>query len=243
MHCRVREHLGELSRRFGGRSVGDQIARDFGDFLFDQRAQVFDHRSFERRVGSRLKHARDRAGHMPQRDELGAEPADGDFRPLVGGGRQRSDELDEERERGKEALRAAALKGELACHLFPTIAFLAKNGIVGNKRILKDDFVEMTLAGEIEDRPDRGPRPGKIDEKLAQARVAAVRIDRARAAEQDHVVAMVSVGGPELRAVDAPALIRAPRAGTDRRQVGPGVGLAHANAEEALARGDPRQDR
>src|ERR1700733_12244008 len=102
----------------------------------------------------------------------------------------------------------------------------------------------MTLAGEIEDRPDRDPRPGKIDEKLAQARVAAVRIDRARAAEQDHVVAMVSVGGPELRAVDAPALIRAPRAGTDRRQVGPGVGLAHANAEEKkprapLAVGDP----
>ena len=111
------------------------------------------------------------------------------------------------------------------------------------KRILEHDFVEMMLAREIEDRPDRDPRQRKIDEKLAQALVAALRINRPRAAEQDHVVAMMSVGCPELRAVDAPASIRATRAGANRRQIRAGVGLAHANAEEALARGDTRQNR
>src|SRR5262249_49439719 len=51
--------------------------------LLERRADVLDHGSFEVRVLSRLEHAGHRQGHLPQRDEMSDQMADGHGGPLA----------------------------------------------------------------------------------------------------------------------------------------------------------------
>ena len=60
--------------------------------------------------------------------------------------------------------------------------------------------------------------------------------------EQVAVRGVLCVAGPDLRAVDQPPALGRRGPGGKRRQVRPGVGLAHANAERDLRRDDPRQE-
>ena len=60
-------------------------------------------------------------------------------------------------------------------------------------------------------------------------------------ASRKHHSALVDVGGPDLLAVDAPAVAVAPGRGAQRGEVGSGLGLAESLAPDHLAARDRRQ--
>jgi hypothetical protein len=90
------------------------------------------------------------------------------------------------------------------------------------------------------DRPHRDARLRKIDDELREAGVA-IFSGISGAHERDQVVHAMRVRCPNLAAVDHPAAV-CRTAGAYRGEVGPGIRLAHADAEEAFAATDARQD-
>ena len=112
-----------------------------------------------------------------------------------------------------------------------------------HQHVVEEDLVEVNFAGEIADRPHAHAGRLQVDEELAQALLLLrpFRI-RLRAHQRDHHVRLVGMRGPHLLAADAPAVRRLRAARAHRGEIGPRVGLAHADAEEALAAHDGRQE-
>ena len=143
---------------------------------------------------------------------------------------------------GQEAFRTAPFVGQFGRHLRPTVARTAEQAVVRHERVLEEDLVEVVPARQVDDRPHRDPvRVLQVDDDLAHAGMALVRL-RLRANEGDAVLRHVRVGGPDLRSVEPPAAVGALGAGTDRREIGPRVRLAHPDRERDLAAGDRRQE-
>ena len=99
----------------------------------------------------------------------------------------------------------------------------------------------MLVAGKVADgaHGDAGQR--QVDDHLRQALVPVLR--RAAGAQQrDHVVRAVGVGGPQLLALEQPAVRIARGARAQPRQIGAALRLAHADAEEDISLADARQE-
>lgn len=116
----------------------------------------------------------------------------------------------------------------------PSVAHLPEDAVVGDEHVVGVHLVEVVLAGHQADGADRQARGGQLDEQLGQAAVA-VAVGPGRAHEHDQEVAVVGPAGPELGAGHPPAAVDPHRPGADGRQVGPGVGLAHPDGDEAVA--------
>ena len=116
-------------------------------------------------------------GHAP--DRLG------DLR--LGIGTSAADQLDKKLKRAEKPLGAAAFEGELARHLPPALPFPADQPVCRHKDAVEDDLVEVMVAGEIDDRPDRDARRFEVEDQLAEALVP-VGAGRPGAHERDRVV-------------------------------------------------------
>src|SRR5690242_9210188 len=101
----------------------------------------------------------------------------------------------------------------------------------------------MARARQVLDRPDVEAGRFEVDEELRQALVAVLVADRAGAAQRDHEMRLVRAAGPDLAAGDGEAALDCDGLGADRGEVRAAVGLAHADAEIALALDDARQHR
>ena len=142
----------------------------------------------------------------------------------------------------QEALRPAALVGQLGGHLRPAVARIAEQAVVRHERVLEEDLVEVVATRQVDDRPHRDPvRVLQIDDDLAHAGMPLVGL-RLRADQRDAVLRHVRVGGPDLRPVEPPAAVGPFGPGADRGQVRTGVRFAHADREGDLATGDRRQE-
>ncbi len=81
-----------------------------------------------------------------------------------------------------------------------------------------------------------------VDQERGEA-VPAVLLGRLRGAEErDQVVGPMRIGGPDLGAVDQVAAVDFRCTRPRRKQIRARIGLAHADAEAALATADARQD-
>ena len=138
--------------------------------------------------------------------------------------------------------RSRTLEGEFRRHLAPAAALGADQHAVGHQHVVEKHLVEHLLAGHVSDRAHGDAGKRHVDQELRQAGVAVLGVGRAGAHQRDHVMRDVRLRGPDLGAVDAPAVRRVFGLGADRCQVGAGVGFAHADAEEAFAAGDRRED-
>src|SRR5690606_14022008 len=107
--------------------------------------------------------------------------------------------------------------------------------------IIEEDLVEARVPELIDDGPDNDAGRLHVDQELRHAAVTRFRSVR-RPDQRDHVVREVGAAGPELAAIDDPAIAVARRAGADRGEIGPGVGFAHADAERDFAANDPGDD-
>ena len=238
MHHRVRQHGGECLRGFRIGFLVHQLAGDFRNLLLHQGAQILHQRRLQRRVVAGLQHAGNRSGHTAQRHDVRTQAADRDRPGVRRFGTKGAHQFGEQHEGGQKPLRPAAFKRKFAGDLVPAVAFLAQQGGVGKERVLEDYLIEMVFAGQGDDRAYGDPRRVvQIHQELADTAMAF--LGRAGAAEQDHVVRFVGEAGPDLGAVDEVAALDLRRLGADGCEVGPDIGLAHANAEEGFAGGDP----
>ena len=138
---------------------------------------------------------------------------------------------------GREpAVGSAALERELLADLGPSHADRPDDIRVGHEHVAEHDLVEVGSAVEERDGVHLDPGRVQIDEHLTQSRVAILGVTRAH--EGDHPVVLVRTGRPDLGAVDDPPVVGAVRARHHRREVAPGVGLAHPDAERQLAPAD-----
>src|SRR5687767_6746932 len=90
-----------------------EVARPRGQRLLPERADVFDERAFYHRLLARLEHAVHRDRHPAQRVELRDEAAQTFGPPQVGSVAEYAHQLEQHARSLEEALRAAALVGEL----------------------------------------------------------------------------------------------------------------------------------
>jgi hypothetical protein len=98
------------------------------------------------------------------------------------------------------------------------------------------------MADQVDDRLDANAGRAQLEQELTQARVPILLVERARAHQRDHQLALPGVAGPDLLAVDAPATIRQLlRASAHRRQVRSRARLRHADATKNLAARHARQ--
>src|SRR6476646_5333012 len=91
------------------------------------------------------------------------------------------------------------------------------------------------------DLPHRDAGLREIDDELRQACMA-IFTGFTGAHQRNEVVHAMRVRCPDFAAVDHPAAVASFRACAYRREVRTGIGLAHADAEEALACADARDD-
>jgi len=107
---------------------------------------------------------------------------------------------------------------------------------------IERDLVEVVLAGEVDDRPDRHPRRLQVEYQLAEAAVTVV-FGRCSAHERDREMRLVRIARPHLGAGDLVAALDCHRTSADRGEVGPRIRLAHPDTEKDLAARNPRQKR
>ena len=152
------------------RRPGARRAHELGDLALERSAEVLDQRRLEFGVSPGLQHAGDRQRHLPQGPQMRGHAADrlGDMRLRIGAGA--AHQLDAAA--GSELMKAlgpAALEGELAGHLPPAVALLADQPVVRHEHAVEHDLVEVVLAGEVDDRPDRDARRLEVEDQLAEA--------------------------------------------------------------------------
>ena len=124
------------------------------------------------------------------------------------------------------------------------LPLLADQRVGGQLEVVEEDL-GRGVVDHRRDRADleRGAALAHVDEEQREALGAALHLlGRRRAREQDHQVRVQRARGPDLLAVDDPALAAPARGRLDRGRVGPGAGLGHREGLQAqLAGGDRRQ--
>ena len=119
-------------------------------------------------------------------------------------------------------------------------AILVANAVGGgHAHVLEEDLVEADVVDHVREGA-RGDAGGlHVDQEVGDALVfGRVGIG---AGEQDHPVALVGAGGPDLRAVDHVVVAVADGARLQAGEVGAGAGLAEALAPALLAAQDAGQ--
>ena len=119
----------------------------------------------------------------------------------LGIGAGSADQLDQQLERADKPLGTAALEGQLAGHLPPTLAFAPDQPLGRHEHPVEHDLVEVVFAGEVDDRPDRDTRRFEIEDQLAEPAVA-VGLGGRGAHERDCEMRLVRVTRPDLSARD-----------------------------------------
>ena len=147
-----------------------QGARPLRDAALVGAAQILDQRGFEVRGFAGLQHAGDRQRHLPQRPQIRADAAErlGQRRVRIVPGAL--DKPDQDLMRRQKPLRAAALEGEFARNLMPAVALAPDQPLARHEDAVENDLVEIVLAGEVADRPDRHPRRHSDRRSAASAR-------------------------------------------------------------------------
>ena len=221
----------------------------------DHPPDLLDHVPLERRPTS-LTSAAGMSGSSPRssaaaiRSDIcrsasspGRQPAQGRQRRAGRPSRQLDEQTRRQVDMSTGTAPARPLEGQLGGHLVPAVALLAQQHVAGDDDVLEHDLVEVVAAVEDADRVDGDARQRQVDQQLARARVPVPPSPRRGAHQHDRVVRVVGVRRPHLGAVDHPVAVGVPgRLRADRGEVGAGVRLAHPDDEEALARGDARQD-
>jgi hypothetical protein len=228
------------ARAEGGLDRQD-LANHLRDLSLEAGAAVLDQGGRDRGILPTIDASRDGARHSSQRGEMGDEAADLLGLALVGRIADAPDRLAQELVGGHEAIGPAALERELARHHLPAGADLAEHHVVGHEVAVEHHLVEVVPAVEVVDGADADAGRLHVADELRHPGMAVLGLRR-RAREHDAVVGPVRVAGPDLGAGDLPAAFDLLGARAHRGQVGARVGLAHADAEVALAAGDPRQD-
>lgn len=113
--------------------------------------------------------------------------------------------------------------------------FGADQTVRAQLHLVEKDLREVCVASEVPDGPHAHAGQGEVDDELRQASLSVLLVP-GRAHQGNHVLAVLRVGGPDLLAVEQPASAMRARAGCHARQIGAGIGLAHADAEKACAR-------
>src|ERR1700730_8192489 len=106
-------------------------------------------------------------------------------------------QLEQQLKRAGKAVEAAALEGEFARHLPPAVACAADEAVRRHEYPIEHDLIEIVVAGEIDDRPDRDPWCGEVEDQLAQAAMA-VGFCRRSAHESDREMRFVRIARPYL---------------------------------------------
>ncbi|MNQ90428.1 hypothetical protein D3C85_1057700 [compost metagenome] len=192
------------------------------------------------RVLTASEHAGDAQRHLPQsRVTRGdAAKADGVAQVLRIG---RIEHFQIQLGTAQITLRTTALQRQFGAHLFPAVAGLADEEVIGHKDVFQEHFIEVVLADHVVDRANRDAGSLQVDQQLRQPRVTVAFILRPGAQQGDHVLAAVGAGGPDLAAVDYPAAIDLGRTGTHRGEVRADIRLTHADADHQLTASNGRQ--
>src|SRR5215470_18905443 len=238
----VAEHLLQIRAAVQRRLEIEQRMRQLGNRLLEGRADVLYRGGLEIHRLAGLQHPRDRRRHLPQRRETRDHAPDRLGAAVVGMRAHLAHQLADQRDGREVALGSAALEAELGGDLLPAVALVTHTRVVGNECVGEVHLVEVMLAGEVDDRPDRDALGvAQIDEELREPLVLLVWYHFG-SEQRDGVVGQVRVRSPHLGAVDEIAAVAPRRARANGRQVGARVRLAHADGERELAADDAGQD-
>ena len=116
----------------------------------------------------------------------------------------------------------------------------ADHVLIRHLQVLDEDLVGVhRRASELVDQAHRHRRPVQIGEEERHALEGLLRITVAGPGQQQDLVGVLRVGGPDLAPVDDPPVLALDRARLDPRGVGAGIGLGHAERHHDVARRDP----
>jgi len=145
-------------------------------------------------------------------------------------------ELLHQHERGDPSVGPAALEGQFAGVLRPSLPDVSDHHVLGDEHTVEDDLGEM-LSAAIDERNRVDCYTGAlhVDQEPAEPLMAGTV---AGAAQRDHEISAQCVTRPHLGARQPPADIVAHGAGSHRCEVAAGIGFAHADAEAQLSSAD-----
>ena len=237
-HDRVAGRVGQAGgdrrpqRRLGPEHAGDEL----GDPPLVLGAEALGRRREPtRRLAEHLAHHQDAADSIPGlelRDRLPNE------RVVEVGSFERGEVQGAVRH---EPVDAAPLVLELLHRLLERASLDADQ--VGHRHpyIVVEHLAEVPVSGHVGDRPDLDTSCIHRDDDLADPGVG--RPLGRRATDQVAVVGHLAEARPDLLPVDHPLVAVPPGRARERRQVGAGVRLGHADAPGRLTGEDPRQER
>src|SRR5690606_17032646 len=179
--------------------------------------------------------ARYRQRHAAQRGQVRNQTADRNGRAVVRVIADVVDELAQQLIGAEDAIRAAALEGELAGHHLPALSHFAYDHIIWNENVFEYGLVEVVTAVKVVDRASA--YFADVDDELREPGVAVLSARRG-ARQRNQVMRAVGAAGPDLGAVEQPATVGLGGLHAGGGQVGAGVGLAHADGEVAAPGGD-----
>ena len=216
------------------------------DVLLEAGAHLLHQRRLDRRRAAVVDRAGDRQRQVVEHPVVGERVAEQVGEGVARGrsvGGLTTQQLLHEQVRAEPAIGPAALVGEFGGVLRPALADLAEHQLVGHEDLVEDDLAEVGGAVDERDRRRLHARILQVDDQLAETLALVVDlVARRGAAQHDDPVVLVGARGPDLGALEHPAVAVAGGLRRDRREVAAAVGLAHADAEPELAAADAGQE-
>src|SRR6266508_1434320 len=120
----------------------------------------------------------------------------------------------------------------------PAAVHLSHDRVVGHEHVVEEDLVELRLAEQVRERPDRHTL---AVHRQQEVRDALVPRPAAGAGEQDRVRRQLGAAGPDLLALDPPAALDLRGPGPQRCEVRARVGFGEQLAPDLLAGEDRTQ--
>jgi hypothetical protein len=111
-----------------------------------------------------------------------------------------------------------AIDNDIRRKVPPAVAFAADQPVGRQEYTIEHHLVEVVVAGEVDDRPDRNTRRLEIKDQLAEPGMAVV-LGRGDAHEGDREMRFMRIARPHLGAGDLVPARDRNCAGADRRQV------------------------
>ncbi len=134
----------------------------------------------------------------------------------------------------------ASLEAERGHRHLPAVVDPADDVVLGAAGVGEEHLVELTGTVDLLDRANLDTGLVHRDEQVGDACV--LRHSLVGAGEQEHVVGVLGLGGPDLLAVDDPLVTVEFGLALQRREVRPGLGLGEALAPARLAPEDAGQE-